>query len=164
MTSFYLHDNGCEFSRQCRELALGLGLDEEQDPHRATVALAPLLMRILPVHEYAAPRLGTLIFHPSALPYRRGPDAVRNAVFAGDRVSAATWFWASTGADEGPICESQPVVLKPGESAGRAYHTRFVPAGLRALDLALRGIIVGSPRSVPQDHDMATYDRRLQTT
>jgi GNAT superfamily N-acetyltransferase len=64
VTSFYLHDNGCEFSRQCRELALGLGLDEEQDPHRATVALAPLLMRILPVHEYAAPRLGTLIFPP----------------------------------------------------------------------------------------------------
>jgi methionyl-tRNA formyltransferase len=163
MPSFYLHDNGCDFSRQCRELALGLGFTEEADPHRATVAIAPLLTRKLPVSEYAAPRLGTLIFHPSALPYRRGPDAVRNAVAAGDRVSASTWFWASPGLDEGPICESQPVVLKPGESPGRAYHTRFVPAGLRALDLALRGIIVGAPRSLPQDAELATYDPRLQS-
>lgn len=34
-------------------------------------------------------------------------------------------------------------MLDPDESAGRAYYTRFVPAGLRALRRAVDGIAAG---------------------
>ena len=160
--ALFVHEGGGDFGILCKLLAQQLGFDPtawlEPAPE---VAIAPLLTRKLPRREYAAPRLGTLIFHPSALPYRRGPDAIRHTVAAGERVSAATWFWCDEGLDTGDICEQEPVVLLPGESAGRAYHTRFCPAGLTALRRALLGILAGEPRRIRQDEALATYDHAL---
>ena len=113
---------------------------------------------VLPRYEWSAPLFGTLIFHPSILPYRRGPDAIRWAVMTGERVSGVTWFWGDDGVDTGPICEQDPVLLQPGESPGRAYHTRFVPAGVRALDRAVKGVLTGDPRRVKQEAALGSYE------
>lgn len=156
--NFFMYNHGCDFCRRCAALCELLGGRSVDEPHLGTFAIAPRLGRRLSVSEWSAPHFGTLVFHPSALPYRRGPDSVRQAVGAKERVSAATWFWCNEGMDEGPICEQEVVVLKPGESAGRAYHTRFVPAGLRALDRAVRGVLAGRPQRRPQDHALATYE------
>lgn len=156
--SFYLYDDGREFSAQCRQLCLTHGMTEVQVPDVSDIAIAPRLTRRISRDEYSAPYYGTLVFHPSALPYRRGPDAIRHTVTAGERVSAATWFWCAEGWDTGDICEQEVVVLGPAESPGRAYHSRFIPAGLRALERALTGILAGKPRRVPQEAALATYD------
>lgn len=161
--TFYLYDNGCEFSSMCRDLARRCGMAEIGAPDVADVALAPLLAKRLSPDQWRAPHYGTLVFHPSALPYRRGPDAIRHTVAAGERVSAATWFWCDNNLDTGDICEQEVVVLHPGESAGRAYHTRFVPAALVALERALDGVVRGEPRRRPQDHRLATTDSWLPT-
>ncbi len=52
-------------------------------------------------------------------------------------------------------------MLRPLESPGRAYHTRFCPAGLRALERALAQIAAGEPQRVEQDHTLSTYDPRI---
>ena len=137
---FYCFAGGDEFGAACCAVCVAAGFDMVDRPIDADFAIAPLLRRKLRREEYAAPRLGTLIFHPSPLPYRRGPDAIRQTVAAGERVSAATWFWCEDGLDTGAICEQELVLLHPDESAGRAYHTRFVPAGLRALRRAVDGV------------------------
>lgn len=155
----YRHAGGGAFGEACEQVAAAAGFQTVYTPEEADVAIAPLLTRRLNASEYNAPRIGTLIFHPSALPYRRGPDAVRHTVEAHERVTAATWFWCADGLDTGDLCEQQTVVLKPGESPGRAYHTRIAPAGLEALARALDGIARGKPRRVPQDNELATYDR-----
>ena len=162
--AFYVFHDGerTDFVRQCAEICERHGFHESHDPDWSAIAIAPRLTRKLSAEEFSAPNFGTLIFHPSALPHGRGPDAVRWAVHRGERVSAASWFWASDGLDEGDICEQEPVVLAPGESAGRAYHSRFCPAGLRALDRALRGFATARAwRRVPQEHALATYDRTM---
>jgi len=152
------------FCLDCARVAAQCGFEMSEDRSACSVAIAPWLTRKLLHAEYQAPMHGTLIFHPSALPYRRGRDSIKHTVRARERVSAATWFWASDGFDEGPICEQEVVVLLPGESAGRAYYTRFLPAGLVALQRALMGVYAGRPRRVAQDHALATYDPPLQTT
>lgn len=155
---YFLHEGGSEFGERCAALCDAAGFERTDDPTLAGFALAPLLKRILTHYEYTAPALGTLIFHPSILPYHRGPDAIRWAVQLGEHVSGVTWFWCDGGLDTGPICEQEPVLLRIGESPGRAYHSRFVPAGLRALERALAGIASGNPRMVPQDESLATYE------
>jgi methionyl-tRNA formyltransferase len=156
--SFYLYDDAREFTNACRDICLSLGMTEVFAQDVSDVAIAPRLTRKLPAVEYDAPFFGTLVFHPSALPYRRGPDAIRHTAMAGERVSAATWFWCAEGWDTGDICEQEVVVLNPSEGPGHAYHARYIPAGLRALERALIGILAGSPRRVPQPPDLATYD------
>lgn len=156
----YVHPGGAAFGAACERLALELGFAPAARPGDAAVAIAPLLSRRLAPAEYLAPEHGTLVFHPSALPYRRGPDAVRHTIAARERVSAATWFWCAEGWDTGDVCESEVVVLHPEESPGRAYHSRIVPAGLRALERALGGVLAGAPRRVPQEESLATYDPR----
>lgn len=159
--AFALLGDDTEFSRACAAMCERWGFARVSNPAEALFAIAPLLTRKIPRSTWSAPRLGTLIFHPSALPYRRGPDAIRHTVEARERVSAATWFWCDDGLDSGPVCAQEVVVLRPGESPGRAYHTRFCPAGLRALERALAQIACGVPARIEQDHTLSTYDPRL---
>lgn len=159
----YIHPGAGAFGEACMAECVAAGL-EESGQAEADLALAPRLTRRLYRQEYSAHRFGTLVFHPSALPYRRGPDALRRAVLAGERVSAATWFWCAEGWDAGPVCEQEVVVLCPGESAGRAYHTRFVPAAIRALERCLAGVNAGRPRRIEQDEALATYEGWLNET
>jgi methionyl-tRNA formyltransferase len=155
---YYLYDDGGEFAARCAMLCRAVGFREVTKPEAALFSLAPCWKKKIPATELAAPIYGVLVFHPSALPYGRGPDAIRWAVQRGERVSAATWFWADAGLDTGPICEQELVLLASDESPGRAYHTRFIPAGVWALSRALAGIAAGTPRRACQDHRMATYD------
>lgn len=158
MTSYFAHPGGGAFGEACAALCERRGLLRAAEVGAAAFAIAPGLTRYLGGPERCAPELGTLVFHPSALPYGRGRDAIRWSVARGERVSASTWFWASAGLDEGPICEQEVVVLAPGERPRDAYERRFIPAGLRALDRALAGIAAGTPRRVRQDPSLATYD------
>ncbi|HTP24578.1 MAG TPA: formyltransferase family protein [Anaeromyxobacteraceae bacterium] len=149
------------FEQACRDLASRLRFDHAGSPAEATVALAPLLTRKLAPGEWSAPLMGTLIFHPSALPLHRGPDAIRRTLAARERVSAASWFWCDAGLDTGPLCEQELVVLDLEERARDAYARRFIPAALRALTRALIGIAQGTPRRVEQEHRLATYEPAL---
>lgn len=128
------------------------------NPAGADLAIAPLLRRRIAPREVSAPLLGTLIFHPSLLPRRRGPDAVRWAVMSGDTWGGVSWFWADEGLDTGPICEQEVVALDPGASPGRNYHERLAPAGLRCLERALDALTRGHVRRVAQDERAATYE------
>ncbi len=70
------------------------GLTRCFDSNWAAFAFAPLLRRKLSPAQFNAPEHGTLIFHPSALPYRRGPDAIRQTLAAGERVCGETSVFA----------------------------------------------------------------------
>ena len=154
---FHCFPGGGDFGASCRAVCERAGIRPVEDPSEAAFAIAPLLTRKLSRFEWSAPTLGTLIFHPSILPARRGPDAIRWALAEGDPVSGVTWFWADEGLDTGPICEQEPVVLKAGEKPGHAYRDRFAPAGIRALERAVTSILAGDPRRVAQDPALATY-------
>lgn len=56
------------------------------------VAIAPLLIEKVSNEELAEPNLGTLIFHPSPLPYGRGASSIRWAYRRQEPITAATWF------------------------------------------------------------------------
>lgn len=158
---FIIRDGPCDFCDQVEKLVRTKIHPVASSLAEADLAVAPRLRRKLRRADWSLPKLGTLIFHPSVLPYRRGPDAIRWAVQSGERVSGVTWFWADDGLDTGPICEQEPVVLAPAwaaERPGDAYRGRYIPAGLRALERALDGIAAGNPRRVAQIEELATYD------
>ena len=141
------------------------GLTRCFDPDWAAFAFAPLLRQKLSPAQFNDPEHGTLIFHPSALPYRRGPDAIRQTLAAGERLSAATWFFADKRLDAGPICEQELVLLDLAENARGNYLECFVPAAVRAFERAVNHFVAtGKFRRMPQDERFATYDAPLART
>src|SRR5690348_10662748 len=101
---FYLYGGGGDFGERCAAICEAAGIKRWYVPDGTLFALAPRLTRKLPADEYGLPLYGTLIFHPSVLPYHRGPDAIRWAVHLRERVSGVTWFWCRDGLDNGPVC------------------------------------------------------------
>lgn len=127
----------------------------------ADVAVAPLLTRKIPPDELGEPVHGTLVFHPSPLPYGRGPAAIRHAYRRGEPVTAATWFWATGELDAGDICE-QEIIRIDHEMRPRDFYERdVIPAMLRTLDRALANLASGVVRRIPQVERYASYDGKI---
>ncbi len=128
----------------------------------ADLAIAPLLTVKLSNEELNAPLLGTLVFHPSPLPYGRGASAIRWAYRRKEPITAATWFWANERLDAGDICEQEVVKIDYSISPREFYHTHIIPAMLRTLERCLNALAIGLKRQVKQIEEYASYDGRIE--
>lgn len=125
------------------------------------VAVAPLLTEKIDETILAEPELGTLIFHPSPLPYGRGASSIRWAYRRGEPITAATWFWADAGLDTGDICEQEIVKIDYSLRPREFYELDIIPAMRRTLERCLNWLSVGIKRSIPQVSKYATFDKRI---
>jgi methionyl-tRNA formyltransferase len=128
----------------------------EQSPD---IAVAPLLTDILSADELFKPLLGTLIFHPSPLPYGRGASAIKYAYRRKEPITAATWFWADEGIDTGDICEQEIIKIDYGLRPRDFYAQDILPAMLRTLERAIQAISSGYKRKIPQIDKYSSYDK-----
>lgn len=125
------------------------------------IAVAPLLTTKLTREELCDPMHGTLIFHPSPLPYGRGASSIRWAYKRKEPITAATWFWANDKLDAGDICESEVIKIDYKLSPREFYEEHVLPAMIRGLERCLNSVQSGFKRRVPQVDDYATYDPKL---
>jgi methionyl-tRNA formyltransferase len=125
------------------------------------LALAPLLTDKLTSDDIEEPIQGTLIFHPSPLPYGRGASSIRWAYRRGEPITAATWFWATDKMDAGDICEMEILKIDYTLSPKLYYESHVLPALERTLKRALNDIARGVIRRVPQVEGYATFDKKL---
>lgn len=145
--------------QKSHELALRLGFIEVvSSPEGADIAIAPLLTRILRQEDISAPRIGTLIFHPSPLPYGRGKSSIKCAYRRSEPITAATWFWCNREIDAGDICEIEIVRIDYEKRPSEFYMNDVIPAMLRTLERALIAIGAGIIRRVPQVESYSSYD------
>ncbi|KAA6339859.1 Methionyl-tRNA formyltransferase [termite gut metagenome] len=142
-------------------IVAGLGHVVTENAAGADLAIAPLLTEILPLETLRKPRYGTLIFHPSPLPYGRGASAIRYAYKRNEPVTAATWFWANKGIDAGDICEQEIVKIDYNLRPREFYEKDIIPAMSRTLERALIALSKGIVRRIPQIERYATYDKKL---
>ena len=126
------------------------------------LAVAPLLTTKIPDSELQSPRLGTLIFHPSPLPYGRGASSIRWAYRRKEPVTAATWFWATDKLDAGDICEQEIIKIDYDLRPREFYEQHVIPAMVRTLERALTDIKTGVKRQIKQVEEYATYDSRIE--
>lgn len=126
--------------------------------NEADVAIAPLLTKILSDEYLSAPKLGTLIFHPSPLPYGRGKASIKFAYCRKEPITAATWFWANGCIDGGDICEQEIVRIDHSLRPRMFYESEILPAMIRTLDRALISIQAGLIRKIPQVEKYSSYD------
>jgi formyltetrahydrofolate dehydrogenase len=155
-------DSGSEAYKKALELIKQLGHAVHDNTYfYCDLAIAPLATKKIPLHELNEPLLGTLIFHPSPLPYGRGASSIRWAYRRKEPITGASWFWANGDLDAGDICESEIIKIDYALSPREMYNRHVLPALLRTLKRSLINIEKGFIRRVPQVHDYSTYDPRL---
>ena len=156
-----LGDNLTAAYVSARQMVIGLGHDIVTDPAAADVAIAPLLTEIIPVSRLSLPKYGTLIFHPSPLPFGRGASSLKWAFKRQDVITAATWFWADRGIDTGPICEQEIILIYHSLRPREYYEKHVIPAMLRTLKRCLNGLSIGLKREVEQVERYSTYEAKI---
>lgn len=155
-----LGDNYAPAVLAARDCARRLGhkiVDSDAD-----ITIAPLLTKKISNEQLKEPLHGTLIFHPSPLPYGRGASAIRWAYRRKEPITGATWFWATDRLDAGDICEQEILKIDYSLRPREFYNQHVVPAMLRTLERCLKSISKGIKRQIPQVEEYASYDDRIE--
>ncbi|MDR0830342.1 MAG: formyl transferase [Prevotellaceae bacterium] len=155
-----LGDNYAPAVQQARELVRRVG--HKTVDSGADLAIAPLLTQKISAEEIKEPLFGTLIFHPSPLPYGRGASAIKWAYRRKEPITAATWFWANERLDAGDICEQEVIKIDYDLTPREFYEKHVIPAMLRTLERCLNAVSIGFQRKIKQVENYASYDGKIE--
>ncbi|MHB0888336.1 methionyl-tRNA formyltransferase [Acidithiobacillus sp.] len=130
-------------------------------------ALAPDLLvvvaygQILPQAVLDIPRWGAINVHASLLPAWRGAAPIARAIAAGDEQTGVSIMQMEAGLDSGPVLWTSRTPIYPDDNAA-TLHDRLAILGAAALRQTLDRLWMGALRPVIQDHERATYARKLR--
>jgi len=97
---------------------------------------------------------GIVGFHPTLLPFGRGPAPVINTILRGSTVSGLTMYYVSEGLDKGDIIAQVKFSIKETDHAQDVYN-RIIKAGKELIRKYFPLIIKGNAPRVPQDESKA---------
>src|SRR5260221_12865928 len=154
---------------KARALTLGIPVHQHRTLKGADVAgevagydadlgVLAYVPQIVPQAVFAAPRLGSICFHPSLLPRHRGGSAIPWQIITGETRTGVTVFWVERGIDTGPILLQKEAVIGPDQTAGSLYYDTLFQLGVDAVIESVDLIAAGRAPRVPQDESQASYD------
>jgi methionyl-tRNA formyltransferase len=103
--------------------------------------------------------LGTIGFHPAALPANRGRHPLVWALALGLDETASSFFLMGEGADDGPLLSQYPVVIEPEDTA-QSLYTKILDMIPRQITEIVEGLQHGLLHPEPQDENHASYWRK----
>ena len=103
--------------------------------------------------------LGTIGFHPAALPRNRGRHPIIWALALGLTSTAATFFFMDEGADSGDILSQRPVAILADDDAGTLYE-KLTRLALEQIEEFTPQLASGQFPRVPQDQSQVNYWRK----
>lgn len=107
----------------------------------------------------AIPPLGSIGYHPAALPEHRGRHPVIWALALGLDETRSSFFVMDEGADSGDLISEERVPISPGDDAGSLY-SRLIEVGRGQVAAITRGLAAGTLVRRPQDPARAGWWRR----
>lgn len=116
--------------------------------------------QILPKELIELPRYGCVNIHASLLPKYRGASPIQWAVINGDDETGITTMMMDVEMDTGDILEKTVVKLDENETGGSLFSRLSLLCGDRILS-TLDGLEKGSIARKPQDHEQATYVKKI---
>lgn len=98
----------------------------------------------------AIPRLGSIGFHPSALPRLRGRGVIPWSILMQESSVGSSLFWLGEGADDGPIAAQARYAVDPETVTARELYDRALRAVSGLLPPLLTQIADGDIPAEPQ--------------
>lgn len=106
------------------------------------------------------PRIGSLGFHPSALPRLRGRGVIPWTILLGVKETGATLFWLGDGADTGPIASQRLIPVNPARETAASLYEKQITALAEMLSPLVARIADGDVPADPQDDSLASVCAR----
>lgn len=107
----------------------------------------------------ALPRLGSIGFHPAALPRLRGRAVIPWTILLEEKTAGSTLFWLDEGTDAGPIVLQRTFDLRARETARSLYDTHTANLKLMVPE-AVRMVAGGLAPGIEQDEERAVVCAR----
>ncbi|MEO6397790.1 MAG: methionyl-tRNA formyltransferase [Tepidiformaceae bacterium] len=124
----------------------------------ADLCVMAFVTEIIPAEALAAPKLGSIQFHPSLLPLHRGSSAINWAIINGDVETGLSVFWTDAGVDTGPILLQKRVPIEPTDTVGSLYFEKLFPMGVEGIATAVAMVSNGTAPKNDQTHADSTYE------
>lgn len=102
-------------------------------------------------------KYGGIGFHPSLLPLHRGQDAVRWAVYMGDKVTGGTIYKLTSQCDKGDILLQKHIFINQKWDYHKLWEQLF-PIGVDLICEAVQIIESGNAEWIKQDEEFATWE------
>ena len=131
---------------------------EQLGSHEADLCVMAYVLLMVPEEALNVPRLGSIQYHPSLLPWHKGPSSINWPIIMGKQKTGLTIFWPDNGLDTGPILLQKEVDIEPDDTLGSVYFNKLFPLGVEAMMEAIELVRGGNaPREV-QDPEDGSYE------
>ncbi len=131
---------------------------EQLATHEADLCVMAYVLLFVPEEALNVPKHGSIQYHPSLLPWHKGPSSINWPIIMGKDKTGLSIFWPDNGLDTGPILLQKEVDIGPDDTLGSIYFDKLFPLGVEAMMESIELVRDGNaPREV-QDPDAGSYE------
>ena len=131
--------------------------------HDADLCVMAYVLLFVPEEALNVPKYGSIQYHPSLLPWHKGPSSINWPIIMGREKTGLSIFWPDNGLDTGPILLQKEVDIGPDDTLGSIYFNHLYPLGVEAMLESIELVRDGNaPREVqdPQDGSYEGWCRK----
>jgi len=131
---------------------------QQMGSHDADLCVMAYVLLFVPEEALNVPKYGSIQYHPSLLPWHKGPSSINWPIIMGKEKTGLSIFWPDNGLDTGPILLQKEVEIGPDDTLGSVYFDKLFPLGVEAMLESIELVRAGNaPREV-QDPEDGSYE------
>jgi methionyl-tRNA formyltransferase len=131
---------------------------EQMASHESDLCVMAYVLLFVPEEALNVPKFGSIQYHPSLLPWHKGPSSINWPIIMGRTKTGLSIFWPDNGLDTGPILLQKEVEIEADDTLGSVYFNKLYPLGVEAMMESIELVRDGNaPREV-QDADDGSYE------
>ena len=131
---------------------------EQMASHESDLCVMAYVLLFVPEEALNLPKFGSIQYHPSLLPWHKGPSSINWPIIMGRKKTGLSIFWPDNGLDTGPILLQKEVEIEADDTLGSVYFNKLYPLGVEAMMESIELVRAGNaPREV-QDADDGSYE------
>ncbi len=131
---------------------------EQMASHDADLCVMAYVLLFVPEEALNVPKYGSIQYHPSLLPWHKGPSSINWPIIMGKEKTGLSIFWPDNGLDTGPILLQKEVDIEADDTLGSVYFNKLYPLGVEAMLEAIEMVRDGSAPRIVQDPKDGSYE------
>jgi len=131
---------------------------EQMASHEADLCVMAYVLLFVPEEALNVPKYGSIQYHPSLLPWHKGPSSINWPIIMGKKRTGLSIFWPDNGLDTGPILLQKEVDIEADDTLGSVYFNKLYPLGVEAMMESIELVRDGTAPRAVQDSEAGSYE------